>query len=150
MVIRHLELDHGEFYIMRCLLLITLLFVSAGFLTGCGGSDASAQSSSVVSGTAVLTFHLPDDGGQIRCPGSLTEDDKILINVTKKVGATVFRLNGTMQVRERTSSNARIFVRAMLYKDGRPDGSFNFTVEVTPGNTKIVNLGQGMMLHASL
>jgi hypothetical protein len=137
-------------YIMRCLLLITLLFVSTCLLTGCGGNDASAQMSTAVTGTAVLTFHLPDDAGQMRCPGNLSEDDKILINETKKVGATVFRLNGTMQIRERTSAKARIFVRAMLYKDGRPDGSFNFTVEVTPGNTKIVNLGQGMMLHASL
>jgi hypothetical protein len=45
---------------------------------------------------------------------------------------------------------ARIFVRMMLYKNARPDGSFDFNVEVKPGVTKSLNLGQGMMLDASL
>ncbi|HAI12569.1 MAG TPA: hypothetical protein DCM28_12755 [Phycisphaerales bacterium] len=135
---------------MRLMHLITLLACLCTMLHGCGGDDASAQPSQTVSGTAILTFYLPNEAGQMKCSASISSMGKIQINQMQKAGADQYRLNGTMSVRERTSSSARIFVRAMLYKNGRPDGSFDFTVEVTPNNTKIVNLGMGMMLHASL
>ena len=135
---------------MRTMLLIACMLVLSLTMAGCGGDDAAAQSDTSVSGTALLSFHLPDEAGQIKCRAPLNDTGKIQINQMQKAGADQFRLNGTMTVRERTSSSARIFVRAMLYKNGRPDGSFNFTVDVTPGNTKILNLGMGMMLHASL
>lgn len=135
---------------MRLMLLVILMSFLGLLMTGCGGKDASANAGATLSGTAVLTFHLPDEGGQIRCPANLTDTGKIQINQLQKAGTDQFRLNGMMQISERTSTSARIFVRAMLYKNGQPDGSFDFTVELTPGKTKILNLGQGMMLHASL
>jgi hypothetical protein len=133
----------------RCLILVLLLLVSS-LMAGCGGNDASAQSGKTVTGTANLDFHLPDSNAIIRCPVGLTQSGKVPVSIMGKAGSDQFRLSGSVQVMERNTVMARIFVRMMLYKNARPDGSFDFNVEVKPGVTKSLNLGQGMMLDASL
>lgn len=135
---------------IRTICLFTFSLLAILLLGGCGGNDASAQSAQTVTGTASLIFRLPDNTGDIRLPVSLTQTGKIPMSITAKAGTDQYRLSGSYKVMERDTVSARIFVRAMLYKNTKPDGSFEFTIEVKPGNTKSLNLGQGMMLDASL
>ena len=135
---------------MRSLIPALLMIMTLGYLTGCGGKDANAKPADDLAGTAKLYFILPDGSTKIRCHVNVASSDKVQINTKAKAGADKYRLNGTVHVLERDASSAKLFVRMMLYKNGKPDGSFDFTVPVMPGTTKYMNLNLGMGLEASM
>lgn len=135
---------------MRRLNLTMMMLITLVYLTGCGGKDADAQPTTDLAGTARLSFILPDGSTRIRCKINVSSSGKVPFNSQAKAGADKYRLNGTVHVMERNSSSVKLFVRMMLYKNGRPDGSFDFSVPVKPGKTKFMNLNMGMSLEASM
>lgn len=133
---------------MRSFIFLAIMLLTLGFLTGCGGNDASAKSAGDISGTVKLAFILPGGQSKIRCSINVSSD-KVSVNTKGKAGGDKYRLNGTVRVTSRTATSVSLSVRMMLYKNERPDGSFDFPVTVTKGNTKSLNLSMGMMLSAS-
>ncbi|MBL4701178.1 MAG: hypothetical protein JKX85_07960 [Phycisphaeraceae bacterium] len=134
---------------MRSLTFLTIILITIGTLTGCGGNDATAKTTGQIAGTAKLSFILPDGQNKIRCSINVASD-KLSVNKKGKSGADKYRLNGTIKVTSRNADSAELRVKMMLYKNGQPDGSFDFPVKVTPGITKHLNLSMGMMLSVRM
>jgi len=134
---------------MRSLTFTAIILLTIGILTGCGGNDATAKTTGEIAGTAKLTFILPDGQNKIRCRINVASD-KLSVNKKGNSGADKYRLNGTVEVTSRNAASADLRIKMMLYKNGQPDGSFDFPVKVTPGITKHVNLSMGMMFNVRM